>query len=110
MRGAPRDPERAKRWLAFLRNYREVFAAMDFFTVPTITFGALCCFFVISHDNHSKQNEVFGRHSLWYVARGGLKYAAMLATKLSWAHKTQVWTGPLGVSLTGERCDQEARP
>src|SRR2546421_1282709 len=25
-------------------------AAMDLFTVPTITFGALYCFFVISHD------------------------------------------------------------
>lgn len=23
---------------------------MDFFAVPTITFGVLCCFFVISHD------------------------------------------------------------
>jgi len=40
----------AKRWLAFLRNHREAIAAMDFFTVPTITFGVLYCFFVISHD------------------------------------------------------------
>ena len=47
---APRDPEPAKRWLAFLRNYREAIAAMDFFTVPTIAFGVLYCFFVISHD------------------------------------------------------------
>jgi hypothetical protein len=31
----------AKRWLAFLRNHREAIAAMDFFTVPTITFGVL---------------------------------------------------------------------
>jgi putative transposase len=41
MRKAPRDPEPAKRWLAFLRNHREAIAAMDFFTVPTITFGVL---------------------------------------------------------------------
>jgi transposase InsO family protein len=47
---APRDPDRAKRWLTFLRNHREAIAAMDFFTVPTITFGALYCFFVIRHD------------------------------------------------------------
>jgi transposase InsO family protein len=47
---APRDPEPAKRWLAFLRNHREAIAAMDFFTVPTITFGVLYCFFIISHD------------------------------------------------------------
>src|SRR6202521_125724 len=48
MKRAPRDPDRAKRWLAFLRNHREAIAAMDFFTVPTITFGVL--FFIISHD------------------------------------------------------------
>jgi len=50
MKRAPRNPEPAKRWLAFLRNHREAIAAMDFFTVPTITFGVLCCFFIISHD------------------------------------------------------------
>jgi putative transposase len=31
-------------------NHREVIAAMDFFTVPTLTFGILQCFFVIAHD------------------------------------------------------------
>jgi putative transposase len=36
MRRAHRDPERAKCWLAFLRNHREAIAAMDFFTVPTM--------------------------------------------------------------------------
>ena len=50
MKRAPRDPDRAKRRLAFLRNHREAIAAMDFFTVPTITFGVLYCFFIISHD------------------------------------------------------------
>ena len=50
MKRAPRDPGRAKRWLTFLHNHREAIAAMDFFTVPTITFSALYCFFVISHD------------------------------------------------------------
>ena len=50
MRKAPRSPEPAKRWAAFLSNHREAIAAMDFFTVPTLTFGVLYCFFVISHD------------------------------------------------------------
>jgi len=50
MKRAPRGTDRAKRWLAFLRNHREAIAAMDFFTVPTITFGVLYCFFIISHD------------------------------------------------------------
>jgi hypothetical protein len=50
MRKAPRNPERAKRWIAFLSNHREAIAAMDYFTVPTLTFGVLYCFFVIAHD------------------------------------------------------------
>jgi hypothetical protein len=32
----PRDPEPSTRWAVFLRNHREVIAAMDFFTVPTL--------------------------------------------------------------------------
>jgi transposase InsO family protein len=43
------DREKAKRWLAFLHNHREVIAAFDFFTVPTLTFRVLYCFFVIEH-------------------------------------------------------------
>jgi len=50
MKRAPRGPDQAKRWLAFPRNHREAIAAMDFFTVPTITFGVLYCLFIISHD------------------------------------------------------------
>ena len=45
---SPSDQAR-KLWATFLRNHREVIAAMDFFTVPTITFGILYCFFVIEH-------------------------------------------------------------
>ncbi len=50
VRRAPKDPDLVKRWLTFLRNHREAIAAMDFFTVPTLTFGVLYCFFVIGHD------------------------------------------------------------
>lgn len=50
MRKAPRNPQPAKRWTAFLNNHREVIAMMDFFTVPTLSFGILYCFFVIAHD------------------------------------------------------------
>src|SRR6516164_9187138 len=50
MRRAPRDADPVKQWLTFLRNHREAIAAMDFFTVPTLTFGVLYCFFVISHE------------------------------------------------------------
>ena len=49
MKRVPRNPDPAKRWLTFLRNHREAVAAMDFFTVPTLTFRVLYCFFAISH-------------------------------------------------------------
>ncbi len=50
MQRQSRKPDPAQRWLAFLRNHREAIAAMDFFTVPTLTFQVLYGFFVIAHD------------------------------------------------------------
>ncbi len=50
MQRVPRNPEKIARWKAFLKNHREVIAAMDFFTVHTVTFGILYCFFLIGHD------------------------------------------------------------
>jgi len=41
------DP--GKRWLTFLRNHREAVVALDFFTVPTVSFRVLYCLFVIEH-------------------------------------------------------------
>jgi len=69
MKRAPRDPEPGKRWLAFLRNHREAIAAMDFFTVPTVTFSVLYCFFVISHDRRRILHCNVTRHptSLWII-------------------------------------------
>jgi len=49
-RRLPRPGDAAKNWLAFLRNHREAIAAIDFFTVPTITFRLLYCLFAIDHD------------------------------------------------------------
>jgi putative transposase len=77
MKRAPRDPELARRWLAFLRNHREAIAAMDFFTVPTVTFQLLYCFFIISHDRRQilhlnpRRPHTFGieeANTLWQAA------------------------------------------
>ncbi len=48
-RRLPRRGDAAKNWIAFLRNHREAIAAIDFFTVPTVTFRLLYCFFAIDH-------------------------------------------------------------
>jgi putative transposase len=50
MKRAPRD------------NHREAIAAMDFFTVPTIAFGLLYCFFVINHDRRRILHVNVTRH------------------------------------------------
>ena len=69
MKRAPRDPGPTQRWLAFLRNHREAIAAMDFFTVPTLTFGVLYGFFVISHGRRRILHFNVTKHptSLWVV-------------------------------------------
>jgi putative transposase len=67
MRKAPRNPEPARQWAAFLSNHCEAIAAMDFFTVPTLTFGVLYCFFVITHDRRRVLHFNVTRHpsSTW---------------------------------------------
>jgi len=69
MKRAPRDPQPAQRWRAFLANHREAIAAMDFFTVPTITFGVLYCFFVIRHDRRRILHFNVTKHptSCWII-------------------------------------------
>ena len=69
MSRAPRKPEPAKRWLSFLHNHRETIAAIDFFTVPTVTFHLLYCFFIISHDRRRILHFNVAQHptSSWIV-------------------------------------------
>jgi transposase InsO family protein len=69
MTKAPRRPEPAKRWAAFLSNHRETIAAMDFFTVPTLTFGVLYCFFIIAHNRRRILHCNVTKHpsSAWVV-------------------------------------------
>jgi hypothetical protein len=61
MKRAQRNAEPARRWLAFLRNHREAIAAMDFLTVPTITFGLLYCFSIIGHGQSAPRFLIFDR-------------------------------------------------
>ena len=67
MHKAPRSPEPARRWATFLSNHREAIAAMDFFTVPSLTFGVLYCFFVIAHGRRQVLHFNVTRHptSAW---------------------------------------------
>ena len=53
------DPD--QRWLAFLHNHRDGIAAMDFFTVPTVTFGVLYVWFAIEHGRRRWRGSFGGR-------------------------------------------------
>jgi hypothetical protein len=48
-RGRSRKPP-SQAWKSFLRNHAGQIAAIDFFTVPTVTFNVLYCFVVLLHD------------------------------------------------------------
>lgn len=53
----PPNPDKIKLWMAFLRNHRDAIAAMDFFTIPLLTFQVLYVLVIIHH----------GRRVLLYV-------------------------------------------
>jgi transposase InsO family protein len=69
MKRAPKTPDPARRWLAFPHNHREAIAAMDFFTIPTLTFRVLYGFIVIEHDRRRILHFNVTRHptSPWIV-------------------------------------------
>jgi len=46
------NPKSQQRWITFLRNHRDVIAAMDFFVVPTVRFQLLYVF----HGEASRVN------------------------------------------------------
>lgn len=54
------DP--GKSWLTFLTNHREAIAAFDLFTVPTLRFQVLHCFFVIEHGRRKILHFNVTRH------------------------------------------------
>ena len=59
--------------MTFLKNHRDVIAAMDFFTVPALTFRVLYCFFVISHGRRviAHFNVTQRPTSQWIVQQRG---------------------------------------
>jgi hypothetical protein len=66
MKRVLRDRELVKRWRMFLENHQEAIAAMDFFTVPTITFGVL--YRPLSFRCHGHANSPFSIRQLSYQA------------------------------------------
>ena len=63
------DPDKVKRWITFLHNHKEAIAAMDFFTVPTVSLKALYVFFVIEHGRRRilHFNATFNPTAPWVI-------------------------------------------
>ena len=80
---APKNPEPAQRWKAFLHNHREAIAAMDFFTVSTVTFGVLYCFFVIAHDRRRILHLNVTRHPIRSLDHAAIAEASLTTRRTS---------------------------
>jgi putative transposase len=75
LRRIERRGDPGKGWSAFLQNHREVIVAFDFFTVPTLTFQLLYCFFVIEHGRRRILHFNVTRHpSLLRLLRDYVSY------------------------------------
>ncbi len=63
------EPDKVQNWKTFLRNHREAITAMDFFTVPTITFQVLYVWFIIGHDRRTiiHVNVTYHPTAAWVV-------------------------------------------
>jgi len=61
--------DQIKRWKTFLKLHSEGIAAMDFFTVPTVTFRMLYVWFVIEHGRRKVVHFNVTSHpdSLWVI-------------------------------------------
>ena len=65
----PAEPDQVKRWVAFLRNHKDDIAAMDLFTVPTVSLRLLFGFFVIEHGRRHivHFNGTFNPTAAWVI-------------------------------------------
>jgi putative transposase len=65
----PADPDQVQRWLTFLHNHADAIAAMDFFTIPTVSFRVLYGFFVIEHGRRRilHFNATFNPTAAWVI-------------------------------------------
>ncbi len=65
----PPDPDQVQRWLTFLRNHKDAIAAMDLFTVPTVSLRVLYGFFVIEHGRRRilHFNATYNPSAAWVI-------------------------------------------
>jgi hypothetical protein len=72
---------------------------MDFFTVPTITFGVLYCFFVISHD----RRRILHVNVTKYPTSGWIIQQLREAFPFEASHKYLIFDSRSEVRVRGDR-------
>ncbi len=77
VRRVPKHPDSAQRWLTFLRNHREAIAAMDFFTVPTLT--VWCSVLLFHHRPRPAQDPTLQCDAKSQCSLGGAADAGGMA-------------------------------
>ncbi len=95
----PRRPPGAS-WQTFLDTHREVLAAMDFFTVPTLTFRLLYVLLIIRHDRRKVLHLNVTAHptAAWVTQQlreafpfgGGAQYLLLDRDSIFWAEVGRV--------------------
>ncbi len=65
----PARADQVQRWLTFLRNHKDAIAAMDLFTVPTVSCRILYRFVVIKHGRRDVRhfNATFNPTAAWVI-------------------------------------------
>jgi hypothetical protein len=93
------DNAKAQRWLAFVQNHREVMAAFDFFTVPTLSFRVLYCFFLIEH----------GRRRILHFNTTATRQASELCSSSERRCRSHAHIGTSSLIVTGNSVPKCAR-
>jgi hypothetical protein len=108
VRRVPKNPGSAERWLTFLRNHREAIAAMDFFTVPTLTFGVLYCFFIIGHDRRKilHFNGTRNPNALWVVQQMREAWPYAPAHRFLWFDRDSKFGADVVSAVRDRGCQQ----
>jgi hypothetical protein len=82
-----------REWGTFLRNHREALAAMDFFTVPTVTFRVLTVWFLIHHGRRKIVHFDITEHptGVWVIQqlREAFPYETAPLCLLYWGRRCQ---------------------
>jgi len=77
LRACRRKPPPGTSWKTFLSNHREVLTAMDFITVPTVTFRLLYVLFIIQHRRRKILHFNVTQHPDVYLLSGRRRRAAL---------------------------------